>query len=195
MSGLCLAPCLLSAALSPVSSTLNGSSRCYSVPVVGWFGWLINTFPNERNSSPHSLYTSFCPFLLLFTGLSPPAAYLSHLSLPPLPRAHWSSSFCILSSQQCTFFTRPMSHFPLLLTAIHQLFAISFPFPLFIVSSFKSIYNSGSLNNCCTTKICYSGNLNSNAVLVSAICPVLQHSCLVKGTSIWTYPWTIRWFL
>lgn len=69
-----LAPCLLSQLLaqSPVSSTLNGSSRCYSAPVVGWSGWLMNTFPNEGNSSPqshHSLYISLAhlySYLLAF---------------------------------------------------------------------------------------------------------------------------------
>lgn len=96
---------------------------------------------------------------------------------------HWSPSFCILSSQQflCTFFTRSISHFSPLQTTIHQLFTISFP--LFIVSSIKSIYNSGYFSNCCATKILYGGSFNSNADVVSAICPRLQHQHIVSSTS------------
>lgn len=51
-----LAPCLLSQLLSqsPVSSTLNGSSCCYSAPAVGQSGWLMNTFSNRGTPSPLS---------------------------------------------------------------------------------------------------------------------------------------------
>lgn len=149
----------------------------------------MNTFPNEGNSSPqshHSLYTCFTHFYPYLRAFFPLPRRLSLVLVPfHLFLGHWSPSFCILSSQQflCTFFTLSTSHFSLLPTAIHQVFAISFPFPLFIVSSIKSIYNSGSLSNCCATKIFYGGGFNSNAAVVSAICPVLLYLCVVSSAS------------
>lgn len=143
----------------------------------------MNTFPNEGNSSPqshHSLCTTFAHFCsyLLF----PPSLFLSHLSLPPLPRALVSIFFA--SSHLCSsFFTLSVSHFSHLPTAIHQLFAISFPFPLFIISSIKSIYNTGSLNNCCAIKIFYRGSFNSNPVVVSSVSPVLLYWCKVSSAN------------
>lgn len=104
----------------------------------------MNTFPNEGNSFPqsqHSLYASFAQFSSYFFS----SLFLSHLSLLPLPQALVS---IFLYHHLCTFFTLSIFHFHFshLLTAIHQLFAISFAFPLFIISSIKSIYNTGSLN-------------------------------------------------
>lgn len=192
MSGLCCPGSLpaLSAART-VPCVLN-PKRIQSLLLSSSGGliWLTNEhFPNEGNSSPqshHSLYTSFahfCPYLCAFFS----SARRLSLALVPfhLFLRHWSPSFCILSSQQflCTFFTLSISHFSPLPTAIHQLFAISFLFPLFIVSSIKSIYNSGSLSNCCATKILYGGGFNSNAVVVSAICPVLLYLCVVSSAS------------
>lgn len=89
-----------------------------------------------------------CPFLLLFTCLISSALKLiSHICPLHLFLRHWYQSFGNLSSEQflCTVFTLSISHFPPLPTAFHQVFAISFPFPGFIVSSNKSIYKSGSL--------------------------------------------------
>lgn len=84
-----LAPCLLSQLLtqSPVSSTLNGSSCCYSAPVVGCSGWLMNTFPNEGNSSPQSYHSLRILTLIYLPFCLWPEAYLSHLLPILLPRA------------------------------------------------------------------------------------------------------------
>lgn len=105
-----LAPCLLSQLLaqSPVSSTLNGSSRCYSAPVAGWSGWLMNTFPNEGNSSPqshHSQYTFFAHFFYSYLLFSPPPHPLGtglHLSAS----SHLSSS-CAHSSHNLSLTSLP----------------------------------------------------------------------------------------
>lgn len=139
----------------------------------------MNTFTNEGNSQVHhSQYTSFAHFYYYLLAFVPSVSLSISCTCPyHLLLRHWSPSFCILSSQQflCTFFTLSISHFSLLPTAIHQLFAISFPFPLFIICSIKSIYNSGSSSNCCATKIFYGNSFNSNAIMVPAICPVLLY--------------------
>ena len=133
-----LAPCLLSQLLtqSPVSSTLNGSSRCYSAPVVGWSAWLMNTFPNEGNSLPtdliapcahpfaHFLIHFFTPvyFPTLSIACTRPCSTSSSGSGLHLSASSHLSGSCAHSSHclHLTSLARP--------TAIHQLFAISFAF-------------------------------------------------------------------
>lgn len=137
----------------------------------------MNTFPKEGNSSPSPRNLPIPPYTSLAHLQSTRSLSYSysrtrhfHLLL-----GHRSQSFA--SSYLCSsIFTLSVSHFSHLPTAIHQLFAISIPlFPLFIISSIKSIYNAGSLNNCCAIKTFNHGNYDSYPAEVSAVCPVLLH--------------------
>ena len=138
------------------------------------------------NQSHRSLRTSFRPFFFFFFLLLfsfPLSPSLALLPVPPLPRA------------LASFFLHPLlSPVPVhilhtvyisLLSLARQPFTNCLPspslfLPRFIVSSIKSIYNSASLSNCCATKIFHGGSFNSNAVMVSAFCPLLLYQCVVR---------------
>lgn len=130
------------------------------------------TPPNLRIPCTHPLpiFTAICFFLLLC-----PEPNLTSLPLPHLPRA-------LISSEQVFVLTVRTVYSSLLSLPCRQLFAktlaISFPSPQFIVSSIKSIYKSGSLSNCCATKMFYSVTFNSTCCFTA--CYSLSASLSVR---------------
>ena len=120
-------------------------------------------------------------FSLLFTF--PPSPSLALVPVPPLPRALASIFLHPLISAVPVHILHTV--YISLLSLARQPFTNCLPspslfLPRFIVSSIKSIYNSASLSNCCATKIFHGGSFNSNAVMVSAFCPLLLYQCVVE---------------